>query len=304
MKTLPTVILYRVCITVTAIMLLATPTTRAAKHSGNAPQWLTKGEAYLNSQRTNDTYYFKIIQNIGPELALLRQESTNALADYIGKRNKVQGLEKMEINHTQTQGETVSTRENYQMVFKNEFTSEAFYATLVDQYWEEVDDSDGHTYQYYALYAVSASGSTPPVLDRFEVSRSYGATPVFMSVIPGVGQLYKGNTVKGWCMLGGAVAGVGAIVFFENERASYATKIKEQPKHAQTYKTKADNNETARNVAIGVTGALVAWSIIDAAVAPGVTRIKISPNEQLRIQPAAFVTPQGTNFGATLCYTF
>ncbi|MBP5770533.1 MAG: hypothetical protein J6W75_04140 [Bacteroidaceae bacterium] len=171
---------------------------------------------------------------------------------------------------------------------------------MVDEYWER---STGGEYTYYALFAVSDRGDQT-VFDRFDVSRTYGTAPIFMSIIPGVGQLYKGSEVKGWCMLGGAVLGVGAIVFCENERSSYTVKIKEQPKHAQTYKTKADNYQTARNVAIGVTGALVAWSIIDAAVAPGVTRIKVRPGEQLHIQPAAFVTPQGTSFGASLCYSF
>ena len=280
-------------------LLLISTNTRAAERSASKPQWVSKGEASLNSRRTNNAYYFKVIQNIGSDLQQLRQANTNALADYIGKRNQIEGMEITELsNKSGTSG--VNTTEKYNMVFKNKFSTEEFYAQLVDEYWE----SNGFQYTYYALYAVSASGSTKPSFDRFEVSRSYGAAPAFMSIIPGVGQLYKGQKVKGWCMLGGAVLSAGAIIFCENERSSYVAKMHEQPKHAQTYKTKADNYETARNVAIGVTGALAVWSIIDAAVAPGVTRINVYPGEQLHIQPVAFVTPQGASFGATLCFSF
>ena len=281
------------------LLLNTSMTLTAANSAGSKPQWVSKGEEILNTQRTNDTYYFKVIQSMGADLQMLRNQRTVALSEYIGQRHHLSGQATTELTNLQ-QGQDVQSSSSFRMTFTNDVNTPVFYAQFIDEYWERMDNGD---YRYYALFAVSDRGDQT-VFDRFDVTRTYGTAPIFMSIIPGAGQLYKGNTVKGWCMLGGAVLGVGAIVFCENERASYTTKIKEQPKHAQTYKTKADNYETARNVAIGVTGALVVWSVIDAAVAPGVTRIKVRPSEQLRIQPAAFVTPQGTGFGASLCYSF
>ena len=180
-----------------------------------------------------------------------------------------------------------------------------FSTKLVDEWYEYVRLPNGeYECKYYALYAVSERSNSDVYFDQFDVTRTYGAAPIFMSIVPGAGQLYKGNTVKGWCMLGGAAVGAGTIIFCENQRASYAAKIKEQPKHAQTYKTKADNYETARNVAIGLTGALVVWSVIDAAVAPGATRLKLRNGEQLHFKPTAFLNPQGASFGASLCFSF
>ncbi len=289
--------LLSVLLAMVLLPLLAVP-AYAGGHSAR-PQWLRKGEAQLNAQRTNDTYYFKMVHNIGTDLTQLRQASTSQLADFIGKRNQIEGLEMTEIsNATGTAG--TKTREQYDMVFRNRFSTDAFYAQLVDEYWEP----DATGYNYYALYAVSASGSVRPSFDRFEATRSYGALPALMSVVPGVGQLYKGQKLKGCLMLGGAAAGAGAIILCENRRAYYQTRIGEEPKFAHDYSKKRDNWETGRNIAIGATAALMVWSIVDAAVAPGATRIRLSASSSLAFRPAALATPSGMGMGASLSFNF
>lgn len=268
------------------------------------PQWVRKGVASLNAQRTNDTYYFQIIQNIGDDLQQLKKGNTNALADYVGKRNKIEGMEVTELeNHQGTGG--VYGHENYSMVFKNKFSTDVFYATLVDEYWEVVPTPTGRQeYEYFALYAISADGSSKPNFDRFEVTRSYGAGAAFMSIIPGVGQLYKGQKLKGSLMLGGAALGVGGIILCENRRSYYQTRIIEQPKFAKDYSKKSNNWETGRNIAIGATTILVVWSVIDAAVTPGTTHVKVSPSTSFAFRPTAIATPDAVALGASLALTF
>lgn len=289
-----------VSLMLTAVMLLTALAAGAAKK----PQWLTKGETYLNGQRSNTSYYFKIIHNVGSDLSALRQGNTAALADYIGKRHQVKGLEMTQMENIQTQEGGVSTRENYQMVFKNDFSTDVFYATLIDQYWESVETGTGSHYEYYALYAVSASGTSQPVMDRFEVTRSYGAAPAAMSVIPGVGQLYKGQKLKGFLMMGGAVVGAAAIIYTSDRRSYYETRIAEQPKFARDYSQKRDNFTTWRNIAIGATGALVVWSILDAAITPGATRVKVSPATTLDVRPFVTTGTYDSGLGVSLALTF
>ena len=125
-----------------------------------------------------------------------------------------------------------------------------------------------------------------------------------MSGIPGVGQLYKGQKLKGSLMLGCAVLCASGIILCENRRAYYQTRIIEQPKFARDYSKKSNNWETGRNIAIGATAALVAWSVIDAAMAPGTTRIKISPSTSFALRPAALTTPDGVGMGASLALSF
>ena len=275
----------------------------AAHRSGNRPQWVSKGEQSLNDKRSNDSYYFKVIRISGRELQQLRRESVNTLADYIGKENKITGMSVTEAENINI-GNDISSSETFRMTFKNEFSTDEFQAALVDDYWEQPDKFG--EYMYYALYAVSerplSAGAAR--FDHFEVSRSYGAAPALMSIIPGVGQLYKGQKVKGFLMLGGAVLCAGAIVLCENQRAYNHNRIIEQPKFAKTYSSRSNSWATGRNVAIGATGALMVWSIIDAAVVPGATRIKVSPNTTATVRPTALATPDAVGLGATLAISF
>lgn len=285
-------------------MALSPLQANAERRSGSKPQWVSKGESSLNNRRTNNSYYFKVIGNIGINVQQMREGNIRALTEYIGTRNHVEGLSVTKLGN-RTIGDSASSITDFNMEFKNEFSSEAFYAALVDEYWEEVvTDFGDHEYHYYALYAVSSDGGMKPDFDRFEVTRSYGALPAVMSIIPGVGQLYKGQKLKGSLMLGGAVLCAGGVILCENRRSYYETRIIEQPKFAREWSEKRDNWQTGRNIALGVTGALVAWSIIDAAVAPGATRIKISPSHSFAFHPAALPTPNSVGFGVSLAINF
>ncbi|MDE6768623.1 MAG: hypothetical protein K2J78_02735, partial [Muribaculaceae bacterium] len=93
--------------------------------------------------------------------------------------------------------------------------------------------------------------------------------PMLYSIIPGVGQFYKGSYVKGGLIMGGTVAGAVAVVLCENQRADYAKKMKEKPQNYDFYRNKKSQWTTGRNVAIGATAALYVYNLIDALVAPG-----------------------------------
>lgn len=262
------------------------------------PQWVSKGESSLNSHRTNNTYYFKAIKTAGDNLQILKEQSIKSLADAIGKRNQLTGMVQTDMESQVADG-TISEHETFRMTFQNSFETESFYASMVDDYWEYVSLPSGQQEcRYYALYAVSERG-VQPIFDHFEKTGSYGTGAALMSVIPGAGQLYKGQKIKGFAMLGAATLCVGGIVLCENRRSYYQTRIIEQPKFARDYSQKSDNWETGRNVAIGATTALVIWSVIDAATTSGVTRIKVTPSTTLGIRPTAFFTTEGTHLGAT-----
>ncbi|MDY5239489.1 DUF5683 domain-containing protein [Bacteroides helcogenes] len=79
-------------------------------------------------------------------------------------------------------------------------------------------------------------------------------------IVPGWGQMYKGSTVKGLCILGGEVALAAGIIVSDNLRSSYVKKMHEQPKHQQTYNTRADNWENVRNACIGGAAVLYVYN--------------------------------------------
>lgn len=275
------------------------PFTSLSAGSGKKPQWAAKGESSLNNRYSHKPYYFDVIKATGHNLQEAKRNIMLELADAIGKKNHIEGKNKAKIINDE-RGEEVSARIEYEGDVSNNYKTTIFYTKLVDDYWEYYPYEDEKCL-YYALYAISLQDQEP-AFDNFSSTTSYGAAPVFMSIIPGVGQMYKGSTLKGICMLGGVAAcGLGAL-FCENERSDYKNKIKEQPQFAQTYNTKANNYETARNICLGAAAAIWLYNIIDAAVAKGARRIVVSPNygSYLSIHPVA--TPNSA--GVSLTYNF
>lgn len=149
-------------------------------------------------------------------------------------------------------------------------------ARKIDEYWER--DNSGF-YHLATLYARGSVNKTP-IFDDVKITTNYGLKGMWRSAIcPGWGQLYKGSTLKGAMIMGGTVACIGAIVFTDCMRSSYASKINKT--HSANLKLSYDNTRSnyaaARNICIGALGALYVYNIVDAIVAPGAKRILTSP---------------------------
>ena len=157
----------------------------------------------------------------------------------------------------------------------------------------KMDGSDGQTvFAYFLVISKTAARN--------------GVAGV-LSIVPGVGQFYKGSVAKGTMFLGLSVAAATGIIVCESSRSSYVNKAIEQPKYKKDYSTKADNWETARNICIGVGGAIWVWNIIDAFTTKSAKRkVVTSQNSSLSFQP--FATPnvfgQGMDMGVGLTFNF
>ncbi len=201
-----------------------------------------------------------------------------------------------DIRHKKTQGNGNSSRTS-QFVFKSKVTGSRVVLTCkeVDEYWEFKDG----IYTVDDLYTVN---DTVGVVDKkgiddIHTTTSYGAAPVFYSLIPGVGQFVKGSMTKGGLILGGTAVGASAIILCENQRATYAKKMKEHPQHIDFYRNKKANWELGRNVAIGATAALYLYNLIDAAIAPGRRRIIVNRRPyEYSLAPVVFEDGFGVGF--------
>lgn len=168
-------------------------------------------------------------------------------------------------------------------------------ASHVD-HWVEGRDANG--VRLRSLYQVAVSDR--PSFDNARLNSNYGIVPAFMSIIPGLGQVYKGSTVKGLLMFAGTALCAGGILLCENQRADYKNKVSEQPKYAQSYNTKASNWQTGRNIFIGATAAMWVYNIIDAACAKGARRVIVEPKNgrsySLQLHPYARLDDAGVAF--------
>lgn len=167
----------------------------------------------------------------------------------------------------------------------------------IDQYWIYDDGK----YEVHVLYTVADKNRYGGSYDdKITLTSKYGAAGL-LSVIPSVGQFYKGSYVKGGLILGGEIIAAGGIILCENTRASYIKKMHEQPKYAAEYNSLADSWETGRNICIGVAAAIYVYNLIDALVTPGARRVKVEPS---RVTFAPVPYADNNNIGIGIAMKF
>lgn len=252
------------------LIVAAIPVIAADKSLKIKPRWLTSSLPTPKSPG----YFILSAQGSGKTIAEARQMSLYHLTEELEHKrgivvnSKVSAIETSERNS----GMNVDSKFTIEITEKGKLIDVT--CQVLDEYYER---SNGE-YDVYRLYAVNDPRSQGKGMDNdnFRKTTSYGAAPVFYSLIPGVGQIYKGSTTKGSIILGSAVVVGAGIITAESLRASYVKKMKEYPQHLDFYNNKATTWKNVRNVAIGVGAGLYIYNLIDAAVAPGRQRVIVS----------------------------
>ncbi|MCH5172271.1 MAG: hypothetical protein J1F31_05550 [Erysipelotrichales bacterium] len=288
--------------TILLIVLFAFSSSETYAQVSPKPLWVDKGVESLNEKRFSKDYHFlsfihksedeKVV--VTSPLALLRQnmaQEFNVSQDVIT------------IDSIMPSGKGLVT---YSISFPSQ-TSESLttvYVQEVDSYYRYENNIDGtFDYDICNLYAVSDPDVTPK-FDCFEVTRKYGALPVGMSLIPGLGQIYKGQSAKGYSILGGEVAFAATITFGEIYRKYYINQGKKDPVNFDSWKSKSNTFRAMRNVGIILGGATYIYNLLDAAFAKGAPHVLIKPAQgnpiDMSFTPIAY--PGG--FGAGFSFTF
>jgi hypothetical protein len=121
--------------------------------------------------------------------------------------------------------------------------------------------------------------------EQVKVTSRYNFSP--RAFVPGMAQLHKGSIAKGTLFIAGEAALIGGIVFAENQRISYESKINTTHSAAdkQTYIDNADNMQNLRNGFIAGAAALYVWNVIDGVAAKGKKRVIVLGDANLKIMP-------------------
>lgn len=294
LKKMPCAI-FMVCIALGALAPFRASAQKVMERSEKLrPAWL----ANKTPKPSNSTFHYQITEGEHQNLEDARHSCLLNLSTYIKRKHHISEQAVAEISLDQVDGRSAE-RESYHFSYDIKGERVTVNSFKYDEYWEYVLYPDGRRiYRCYTLYGVADTAA--PSFDRLSFSRKYGARGFARSlIVPGWGQLYKGNKTKGACILGGEVVLIGGIIAAENLRASYVKKMREQPKHLDTYNTKADNWENIRNVCIGGAAALYVYNLIDAMVANGRKRSKTHKEVRMALYPTA-----GDCNGVTLAYRF
>lgn len=233
------------------------------------PQWLTQKLPETKS----GTYIFVKAHGVGSSIVEAKQL---AFVDMSQKLESERGMTintNVEISEVITHNRT-ATNSNYKQEISLEVSENGRKIRIIcreiDEYWVKSDNM----YHVDILYTVANNSYSGSYNDDIKVTNRYGAIG-FLSVIPGVGQMYKGSYKKGISILAGEILAAGGIILCENTRASYIKKMREQPKYASEYNSRADSWETGRNICIGAAAALYVYNIIDAFVSDGAKRVLV-----------------------------
>lgn len=294
LKKMPCAI-FMVCIALGALAPFRASAQKVMERSEKLrPAWL----ANKTPKPSNSTFHYQITEGEHQNLEDARHSCLLNLSTYIKRKHHISEQAVAEISLDQVDGRSAE-KESYHFSYDIKGERVTVNSFKYDEYWEYVLYPDGRRiYRCYTLYGVADTAA--PSFDRLSFSRKYGARGFARSlIVPGWGQLYKGNKTKGACILGGEVVLIGGIIAAENLRASYVKKMREQPKHLDAYNTKADNWENIRNVCIGGAAALYVYNLIDAMVANGRKRSKTHKEVRMALYPTA-----GDCNGVTLAYRF
>lgn len=285
----------RVYLIIISLLLACTDFAYSQKSTKKLkPKWITE-----TPHPKNPTYRFHVTYVDNAEsISGARMLSKSELYRLVEKSESIKVIEDYENESHQVSANNYlseKTDEVYNMKILSDGDEVNLNYMKLDEYWVESFRGGVRYLEFYTLYAVARPGMVPQFDDVYFTDK-YGISAMARSLIPGWGQLYKGQKVKGACFMGGEIVLIGGIIVSENLRSSYVKKMREQPKFFQTYNTKADNWENIRNVCIGAAAALYVYNLIDAIVSPGAKRTIVKKQEFPLIQPVACRDFNGVSF--------
>lgn len=225
------------------------------------PEWVRKGEPVLNQRRTNDSYEFKVFKTEDVSLTCLHENRYMPLLNYLEGRYQ-SDIKTMRLDSLMLGDDSRRTIRVYME------TPEGWKTVLarpIDEY-DEIDYNvvSDPVFEYYQLYAVGRPDSDM-VLDEITVEKPDRLIAGIMSVIPGCGQFYKGDTIKGAALLGTGLAAAGAAIVFDRQAAAWKVAMGKGG-NKESWESKIIGMKRLRNVSLGALGGLCVFSVVDALV--------------------------------------
>lgn len=270
--------------------------------SAQKPKWVNNTPLELNK-----TYKFVEIISTGNDLNSARIDALRLLAQNRQLTNAINvNVESGKLTHvdqTTVNGNfNEAIKEQIDINVKISGENYQVQGQKIDEFAEKA--SNGQI-KLHTLFMIAICNN--PVFDNVYLTDKYGFTPVVFSLIPGAGQMYKGSYLKGGCILGSEILSAAGIILCESQRADYKNKVKEQPRFAKTYNTKANNWAIGRNLCIGIAGAIYVYNLIDAAISSGARKVKIKQSGKATFSYKPFLLLDNMNksgAGINLTYNF
>lgn len=277
-------------------VLMYCPTTLFAGNKSDKlkPKWVT----HTLPESRSGTYIFVRGHGEGATLSGAKQQAFVSMSQMLEVERGLTVNTSIQIREKLSQTQS-STSSDYQQEIILDVMEKGHQLKIIcreiDEYWEYSKNK----YVVDVLYTVADKNTYRGSYDdKIIVTSKYGAAG-FLSIIPSLGQFYKGSVTKGCFILGGEILAAGGIILCENTRASYIKKMKEQPQHASEYNSRVDSWETGRNICIGAAAAIYVYNLIDAFATTGAKRIVVEKSKT-KLSAMPYVNNQGFGIGFAL----
>lgn len=272
----------------------------AGAYADSKPRWVSKGVKELNEKRLNDTYSFKLFHTIDADKKVIELSKFRALEEYVDSAYNVPVADMVLDSIPAYDG----GRTTYTLTFNKDGQKQTVYAQLVDTYTKlEEFVTNNYEYHYFQLFAVSNPGVTEPVFDNYSLTNSFNAgKATAMSLIPGLGQIYKGQKVKGYIFMGTEALLIAGIIY-SSDRYNYYKKNHGEGGNKDTFKELLIFSSIAA-------GGLYIYNLFDAALCHIPRRVEISrpnlPKAELTFGPSLTpdFTGRGLNVGVGMTLNF
>ncbi len=241
--------------------------------AGVKPEWVQKGEEAMNRKRTNDSYVFKAFHQADADYNRLMDGRFDPLIHYVASRYHAERGSVQLDSLVSGAGVPVT----YRIAFRDAEGEAVVLARRVDSYltFEDINDQE-FLWEHDQLFAVSDK-NRDVVFDSFGIESANNGLAALMSVVPGVGQLYKGNTAKGLVILGSEVALGAAATIFQLKANGFQKRADAGEFPMDSWQSKADGYRLVRNVSFGAMAGIWLFGIFDAVVGDGASRLKVEP---------------------------
>jgi len=258
------------------------------------PAWASKGTTALNKARSNDSYELRMFNTNDVDRNKLVRERCEPLFMYVRENYSAQP-EGLTLDSVAGGGITT-----YIVGYtdKNDGSRHSLKAQRIDEYCEFDDyESNDYSWEMYQLYAIGRP-DTEPQFDEFELTRSYNGKALAMSIIPGWGQIYKGQTTKGCVIIGLEAVSIATIILGEHKRSTMMDESTKPGNITDSWVSKAHSWRNVRNVGIGVAVATYVYNLIDAATSKGARRVVVHkrPGTGLTFAPTMWTDGAGMTF--------
>lgn len=263
------------------LLCICCPVLLMGQQIHNKPDWVRKHLPVPG----NNTYIFVKQTAISQSLGLARQSCMNQLANdrtvLNGAMVYSQSNSSTRISQEYIDGKfSENISDNIDFDLKIEGIPFKLQTKVIDEYYTKEYNNGSQCYNMSVLYMVAVREN--PIFDYVNITSKYGFQHVWPSfIVPGAGQMVKGDWLKGGLMMGGATLFAGGIALTECTRQVYLGKISQQSRNEEAvkiYANRASNLAIGRNICIGGLCAVYIYSIIDAFVAPGARRVEVIPN--------------------------